>query len=125
MLTQIIVIGFAVLIGLACIYGLIFPEKLIKQVDTIWQSKSGMPMAIAVRLILGLHLIAIAPFSKFPIAIKILGYIAIIAAIAIPIIGKERIDKLLKWFEQSGDSIIRVWLLAGLAFAGFLLYAVV
>ncbi len=125
MLTKVIVLGFALLIGLACIYGLIFPRKLMKQVDTVWQGKSGMPIAIAVRLILGLHLIAIAPFSKFPLAIKLLGYIAIIAAIAIPIIGRERIDKLLKWFEQSGETIVRLWLLIGLAFAVFLLYAVI
>ena len=125
MLTYAIVIGFAIVIGVMCIYGLIFPEKLIKKVDAIWQGKSGMPIAIVVRLILGLHLIAIAPFSKFPLAIKILGYIAIIAAIAIPVIGKERIDKLLKWFEQSGETLIRAWLLAGIVFAGFLLYAVI
>ena len=125
MLTYAIIQLFVIAIGLACIYGLAFPQKLMSQVDAIWQKKSGMYIAISVRLILGLHLIAIAPFSKFPIVLKLLGYLAIIAAIAIPIIGRERIDKLLKWFEQSPHYIIRLWLMLGLAFVGFLFYAVV
>ena len=125
MLTYAIIQLFACLIGLACIYGLAFPLNLMNQVNTIWQKKSGMYIAISVRLILGLHLIAIAPFSKFPLAIKLLGYFAIIAAIAIPIIGRERIDQLLKWFETSPQYFIRLALMVGLAFAGFLFYAVV
>jgi len=125
MLTYAIILLFAVLIGLACIYGLIFPQKLTQKVNTFWQKKSGMYIAIAVRLVLGLHLIAIAPFSKFPLVIKLLGYFAIIAAISIPIIGHEKIDKLLKWVEQSGNTIIRLWLVIGLVFAGFLYYAVI
>ena len=123
-LFKIIVLTIAILTGLLCVYGIVRPGDLIDRVNRVWRHRSGLYIAVIVRLIFGAALIALAAQTKFPLAIKIIGYIAIIAAILIPVMGRERIGDLLNWFERADALLARLWLSAGLAFAGFLLYAV-
>jgi hypothetical protein len=74
---------------------------------------------------LGSALIIIAPVSPFPIVYQTLGVIAIVAAFALVIMGRERVRKFIAWFsERFSEAIIRLWLLFGMACGGFLVYGV-
>ena len=85
----------------------------------------GIYIAVIVRLVLGAALIIAAPASPFPIVFQVLGSIAIVAAVVLALLGRERIRKFTAWLSGRFSAlIIRLWLLFGMAFGGFLVYGV-
>ena len=53
--------------------------------------------AIIVRLVLGALLIGQARLSKFPVAIELIGWLAIVAAIFLIAIGRTNFNRLVRW----------------------------
>ena len=94
----------------------------IKSVASVLDEKWGIYFGVIVRLVLGAALIIAAPNSLFPFVFRVLGWIAILAALALIIIGRKNTRKLIAWFEQLSTPVIRLWLLFGMAFGGFLIY---
>jgi len=85
----------------------------------------GIYVAVIVRLILGSALIIVAPASLFPIVFQVLGVIAIVAAIVLLLMGRERMRRFIAWFSARFSApIVRLWLLFGAAFGGFIVYGV-
>ena len=118
--------AFIVLLGLVvCLlsaWGAIVPVRLIKLVGGVMDLPWGMYFAVIARLLLGLALITAASSSKFPVIFEVVGWLAIVAAAALPLVGRKRIVRLLRWFEQQTPAIIRSWLLFGLVFGAFLVF---
>jgi hypothetical protein len=85
----------------------------------------GIYVAVVARLLLGAALIVVAPESRFPLVFEILGWFAIVAAVIMLFAGRVRLRRFVAWFEQSSQTMIRVWLLFGIAFGAFLVYGVV
>jgi hypothetical protein len=105
--------------------GIIAPEKLMMFVTSAMDTYWGIYIAVIVRLLLGAALIIVAPASLFPIVFQTLGVIAIVAAIALVLMGRERIRQFITWMsEQFSAPIVRLWLLFGMAFGGFLVYGI-
>lgn len=119
-----IVIVFGAAVSAASVWGIVSPSGLITAVRTVFDNSWGMPLAVIVRLVLGAALILVAPEAKFPMFFKIVGGVVILTAILLPIIGKERIRRLLAWAEGWPVPGIRLWLLFGFAFGAFLIYGV-
>jgi len=112
-ISQIVVLVFGVTIFVAAGRGIFAPDKLMTLVTSIS------------RLVLGAALIGVAPASSFPIVFQALGWIAIVAAAALVVAGRERIREFIVWLsERFSAPIIRLWLLFGLAFGAFLVYGV-
>ena len=85
----------------------------------------GIYVAVIVRLILGSALIIVAPASLFPIVFQVLGVIAIVAAIVLLFMGRERMRRFIAWFSARFSApIVRLWLLFGAAFGAFIVYGV-
>jgi hypothetical protein len=85
---------------------------------------AGIHAAILVRVVLGLALLGAASDSRFPLTFRVLGWIAIIAAIGIVVIGKARLRGFVSRFYRLQPGFVRAWLLIGLVFGGFLVYGV-
>lgn len=83
-----------------------------------------MFLGVGIRLVLGVALLLVAEASAFPSAFTIFGWIAIVVAVALPFIGMARIKSLIDWMETLPDIAIRLWLVVGIAFGGFLLSGV-
>ena len=123
--SQIIVLVIAVTVIVLAGWGIFAPEKLRTSVTSAMDKSWGIYLAVIVRLVLGSALIVVAPASLFPIVFQVLGLMTIVAAIAVVLIGRERIRRLLAWMsERFSAPIVRLWLLFGMAFAGFLVYGV-
>jgi hypothetical protein len=120
--SRIVVIAFAVVIVVLAAWGIYAPGRLLELVKGVMARKSGLYFAIIVRLVLGLTLIISAGDSQFPHVYRVLGWIAIIAAVGLAIIGRERMHRFVGWFDRISPVIIRVWLIFGIAFGGFLIY---
>ena len=116
----VVVLGCAVLVMSA--WGIFAPDKLMTMVNSVLMENWGVPFGVIIRLILGAALLVAAPESLFPTVFYILGWVAIAAAVALIIMGQENVRKIISWFEKLAVPMIRLWLLFGMAFGGFLVY---
>ena len=120
-------IGVLVLAGIVFVlsaWGMYSPESLIRMVTRAMDQRYGMYVAVIVRLVLGVSLIVVAPESRFPLAFLVLGWFTIVAAVGLVAIGQQRVRGIIAWTGRFSASIFRLWLLVGMAFAGFLIYGV-
>ena len=123
--SQIIVLVIGVTVIVLAGWGIFAPEKLMTFVTSAVDKYWGIYIAVIVRLVLGSALIIVAPASFFPIVFQALGVIAIVAAFALVLMGRERIRRFIAWWsERFSAQIVRLWLLFGMAFGGFLVYGV-
>ena len=122
--SQAIVLLLGVVIFGLSAWGMYSPESLVKLVTRTMNESYGMYLAVIVRLMLGASLIVVAPVSRFPIVFAVLGWIAIVAAVGLVFIGRDNVRRILAWFGRFSNSMIRLWLVFGMAFAGFLIYGV-
>jgi len=121
--SQIIVLVTGVTVIVLSGWGIFAPEKLMTLVTSAMDKYWGIYIAVIVRLILGSALIIVAPFSLFPTVFQVLGVIAIVAAMALVLMGRERIQRFIAWWsERLSAPIVRLWLLFGIAFGCFLVY---
>jgi len=124
-ISQIIVLVIGITVIVLAGWGIFAPEKLMTFVTSSMDKQWGIYVAVIVRLFLGSAMIIVAPASHFPIVFQALGVIAIVAAIALVLMGRERIRRFIAWWsERFSAHIVRLWLLFGVAFGGFLVYGV-
>ncbi len=113
--------------GLMTLAGLIILVRPAVFFDPLkkYQDSTGLwLLAVVVRLGVGLLLVTAAPASRFPLALEILGWLAIGAAVLIAALGRARFSRLLNWLLQMADTLGRVSGLLALGFGLFLIYAV-
>ncbi len=124
LVSQSIVFLIGVLVCVLSLWGCFVPDRLTKLVMRVVDRDWGIYFAVVVRLLMGAALIVAAPVSRFPLIFEILGWIAIVAAVALILIGRERLAALAAWFLRCPAWLIRLWLLFGMAFGGFLIYGI-
>ncbi len=109
------------MIGLG-IAALIYPENLYGLLEANLDNPTLYFGAIIGRLAFGLLLVKMAKESKHPMVIKIIGFIAIIAAISFILIGsvgfQNFVSSLIPVFKPYG----RIVALFTIAFGSFLIY---
>ena len=115
---------FGLLMILLCIWGIVTPKALVGSVLRFWRHSSAMYLAVAIRIGLGILFIMVADQTSFPGVFNFLGYLMIIAAVLITLIGRERLDKFMQWWRDKPAIFIRTWLVFGLLFGVFIYYAV-
>ena len=119
---QIIVLTLGVCVVLLSAWGIVNPGNLMKLVSSVLDKKWGIHFGIIFRLVLGAALIIAAPSSMFPAFFQALGWITVFAALALAIMGRKRIRRIIAWFNQLSTPVVRLWLLFGVAFGGLLVY---
>jgi hypothetical protein len=82
-------------------------------------------LAIVVRLILGVLLIYQSNVSKFPLVIEIIGWLSIVAAIFLAVIGRRNFNRIMSWALSFVKPFGRVGGVFAVAFGAFLIYAFV
>jgi hypothetical protein len=115
---------FGLLISTVSLLGVLFPMWLVGGVKQAWQKKGAMFLAVIVRIALGSTLIAAAPQTGFPAVVRIIGVLGLIAAVVLPIVGWQRIDDLMAWFQGRPPVLIRVWCTFGVLAGAFVVVAV-
>ena len=122
--SELIIVALGISMCVLAAWGIYTPAKLVKLVSGVMDHGSGIYIAVIVRLLLGLALIIVAPDSRFPLTFEALGWIAILAAVVLALMGRNRVRSLVGWFERFSPAVVRLWLLFGMAFGGFLIYGV-
>ena len=121
---QIVVLALGVVVIALSAWGSYAPDKIWTLVYGVMEKDWGIYVAVIARLLLGAALIIVAPQSRFPLAFEILGWFAIVAAVLILIIGRDKLRRFVAWFQRFSHTMIRTWLLFGIAFGAFLIYGI-
>jgi len=77
-----------------------------------------------VRVAIGLVLVAVAPVSRFPIGLRVLGAIAFLGGLVTPLLGVPRARAIVDWWTAHGPAIMRVWSLVAVAIRIFVALSV-
>ncbi len=101
------------------------PSSLIALVEHTWSSLQGIGLILVIRASVGVLLIAAASVTLYPKIIFVLGVLALVKAISIPLLGHTRRQTLLKWWCKQPARYLRGWSLLASAFGLFLTYAAV
>lgn len=120
-----IIILFATATIAAGVKIVINPETIFGILRRKLESLGLHILAVVVRVILGVALMMYATESRYPTAISILGWISIIAASVLGIMGRTNFKRLMSWALSLAPSFGRIGGLLAILFGGFLIYAVV
>jgi len=114
---------FAVLLVLAGFLLIINPDFffsfLDKNVDKLWIYVAS----VIVRIIFGGLLLYSSSYSKFPLVISILGWMIVITAVILFLVGRKNFEKLVLWVISIFKPYGRFGGLFSVGFGSFLIYA--
>lgn len=120
-----LILFFGVLILLSGAMILLNPDPVFGLFRRHGESSGFHVMAVVVRLILGIALVRYAAESKYPLALQILGWLSLVAAMVLAVMGRTRFKRLLTWALSFTSPLARIAGFFGMVFGGFLIYAVV
>lgn len=83
----------------------VYPDWMVS-VD--WGSRSGLYMAGAIRVVVGIVLVLAAPTSRFPKVFRFFGAIAVIAGLGIQLIPIEIWAQYMRWWMVDHLVLFRV-----------------
>ncbi len=120
-----LIILFGALTLLAGAIIVINPESIFGYLRNNLDRLSLHITAVIVRLILGALLISQANISKYPLAIEILGWLSIVAALTFAVMGRSNFKRLMSWALSLLNPYGRVGGVFAATFGAFLIYAFV
>ena len=120
-----IIILFSTATIVAGIIIVINPETVFGPLRRKLDSLGLNILAVVVRIILGVALILYAAESKYPKMILILGWISIVAASVLGIMGRTKFISLMSWAISLAPFFRRIGGVLAILFGGFLIHAVV
>ena len=105
--------------------GILAPSGVVWLAQHFVTSGSFYVLA-AVRMAFGLILISVAPASRAPKALRVLGYVILVLGITTALIGLVAIERArgtIEWWLQQGPGLVRLTSVFILALGGFVAYA--
>jgi hypothetical protein len=118
-----IIVFFGLLIFLAGIIIVINPDTIFGVLRNNLEKVSLHVLAVGVRVVIGILLILSASASKYPTIIGILGWLSLVAAATLFVIGRRRFLRLMSWALSLPQPYSRISGLVAMAFGGFLVHA--
>jgi len=88
------------------------------------QTTNALYIVAAVRVMFGAILLWVAPVSRTPKILRVLGAFIIIAGVITPFFGVERHRAILDWWSSQGSLFTRAWATVAVVFGFFIVYAV-
>jgi hypothetical protein len=118
-----VIILFGALTFLAGIIILLKPEIIFGYLYKNIEKPILHIFAVVIRIVLGLFMILESNVSKFPQIIELIGWISIIAAILLGIIGRRYFVSLMNWALSLSEPFARIGGIFAMGFGAFLVYA--
>jgi len=117
------IIVFGALVCLAGLVILVNPELVFGLLRKNSDKIGLHVLAVVIRLILGAFLVIQAGVSRFPHVIEFLGWLSIVAAIILAVIGRKNFNSLMAWALSKVKTLGRVGGLLATVLGAFLVYA--
>ena len=113
----------AALVSLIGLTGIAAPNWLMT-ISPYSLTPLGIFLAAALRIVIGLVLVAVAPKSRAPAFLRIVGIIALIAGVITLFLRIEQAQAVVAWSQAHGLSFIRLWATIPFALGAFIFYAI-
>lgn len=117
------VASIGVVIAGVGVVGVLAPSLLLDLGRSLLSS-NGLYAVAAIRVAFGVLLLLVAPLSRMPRALRVIGAVIILNGLVTPFFGVERSEALLNWFSSRGAAFVRVMALFAIAFGAFVVYVV-
>jgi hypothetical protein len=88
------------------------------------QTANALYVIAAVRVMFGAILLWVAPASRTPKILRIVGVFIIIAGLVTPFFGVERARAMFEWWSTQGSLFTRAWAIVAVVFGLLIAYAV-
>jgi len=88
------------------------------------QTTNALYIVAAVRIMFGAVLLWVAPASRTPKILRILGVLIIVAGLFTPSFGVEPSRAMFDWWSTEGPLFTRVWAFVAIVFSLFIVYVV-
>jgi hypothetical protein len=111
---------FAIVVG---VVGIFTPDSLMA-IGRYVVTPVGLYVIAALRVVIGLVLMLVAPISRVPRTLRVVGAVVLVAGLATPLFGVERTRAILDWESTQGTALVRVMAGLVLAIGGFIAFAV-
>lgn len=118
-----VAVVFGALIAILGLMGVVQPSRLLVAVERIWRSAWGRYAVASLRVALGVVLLVAAQEARFATALGVIGVLAIIGGLAIPLIGREGALHFIEWWHRQHDTFVRAWSVAAVTVGAFVVYA--
>jgi hypothetical protein len=118
-----IILIFAALTLIAGVLMVINPEWIFGPLRKVVDKPAIHLTAVLTRLVLGYLLIQVADASKYPLIIEALGWLALVAAALLAVMGRENFKRLMTWALNLVKTLGRVAGVFAALFAAFLIHA--
>ena len=120
---KLLVLIIGLLIAAMGILGIAAPSVWL-QVARSLLTPSALYIVAAVRICLGLLLVWVAPGSRAPIGLRVLGVLIVIAGVITAFLGVERWRAVLDWWSSQGAAFVRVGMGVAVVLGLIIVYAV-
>lgn len=118
----IVVTLVGLLLTLAGIVLAVAPQRLLDWIRGM-ESRTRFGVAIGARAVMGVLFLLAAPACRQPLVVQIVGWIALVAAVGILLMGRNRLDRFLAWWLERPLGFLRGWSVVAMGFGVLLLYS--
>jgi len=120
---KLLAMAMGLIIASIGVFGAAAPSALL-EFGRALQTPRALYIVAAVRIIFGALLLWVAPVSRVPKTLRLLGLLIVIVGMLTPFIGVERSRAMLDWWSTQGVLFTRVWMGVVVVFGLFIVYAV-
>lgn len=119
---SLIVAALGALVFVLGLVGLAQPDHFRTLYDVL-HSRTRYWLAIGIRLAVGGLLWWLAEAVRHPQVMRVLAGLAVLAAVVILLMGRERLERMVSWWLGLSNGILRVSAVFATAFGAYLVYA--
>ena len=119
---KLLAITFGVIFAGIGIVGIAAPS-LIEQFGRSMLTPTSIYVIGALRIFVGIVLYVVAPVSRVPVTLRVIGVLVIVAGLFTPAFGVQRSMAILDWVSGQGPWFMRALLCIPVAFGAFIAYA--
>jgi len=121
---KVFAVALGVLLALAGVLLVAAPSAVLEYGRSIL-SPSVLDIAAAVRIIFGSVLLWVAPASRAPTVLRILGVVLVVAGVVTPFVGVELSRVVFDWMLAQGPFFTRAWASAAIVLGVLIVYVVI
>lgn len=121
----VLILAFGLLLFLSGIVIVIEPTSILVFLNHYKNERFVYVCAIAARLIVGVSLVVTASRAVFPLTIGVIGWLFIVSAVFLGVIGHGQFIRLMRWVLHRFAPHARLAGGLGIGLGGFLMYAFV
>ena len=120
---KILATALGLLIVAIGVLGVATPSVLLEFGRSL-QTTNALYIVAAVRVIFGAVLLWVAPASRTPKILRVLGVLIIVVGLFTPFFGVERSRAMFDWWSTQGPLFTRVWAIVAVVFGLFIVYVI-